>query len=1276
MARPQGRVENRPVDHASGTSARELATGLELIEQAERRLGSRRNQGSPARAVGRTMAGGGGTVVHCGPAAPEAAIPDDLPLVQHTLFADDAHSTAPVLLVAGSHQEAVDHCMIAHLAAERMACRVESGVAGSVARRLGMAELPDASTLTRARASLPKCLSSSESDPVAILEGCVAAAADGLGRTLAPTVSSSPDGCPIVIVTLGAFADLAEEIAARSKGKIGHLAMRLLRPFPLSRMRQLLSTAETVLLVAPRDSALHFEACCRIGTAIPEKAGLRMVRLTDEADPAEFLQALSVSHPSDIWADLQENVAAPTGPNLRVALVPSGAEAAELLRRTGTLLVASSSGTPAAKLERRDAALASIVVGSPAEADGAIDLLVVLDDRFAPAHDAIRLVKEKGTVVIPSCGGSSEVAWTRLSRSARLAILERQLKLLIVDLDLPAKESRAAWARAIADLAEGGSTGSATELDLSMMAELESSSSSDTPAVRFLPVGGTEHSVSPEMLEEVRKFHLTGRLSPRHQPFMDVPLETLAASAAAAPFHRSFPVVFADDGEPEPLFSVVRRVIQEGRSIPVVSELLPDLAQWADLSAGSSVDGKGLSEALEQALTDLSSSVELSDAGKRAFFEEADALRAALAGNRRLVGFREDSWLHFYRWASRKERRPRIRQFEKEAVALINRLEALLRADETLHPQSQSAASMASTLGMTGAGRIDLDRLAGTVSARRGSRTLEPERLGRIENVLATLRNFVRETSQTPELYVVSSSEVPWKTSEIRLVRSDSPFETALGLVEGLAERTLEIVRALRTARLEADGEYVPELHDEAARGLNWDSLESDELLLSPSVLVLESGRRLSERTLAEFHRLIESGRPVHICISTNESLLGGDEPARNLAGVLPDPGYLGLAEREAFVLQSTLARPDHLMTGLQRMCRIPGPAVCVLSFPDQEGRAQWLWNRCQTAWLSRALPLFVYDPWAGDSWADRFSLEGNPEAEQALVKVEVADLGTQDASITVDEALTFAHVLAQDPRFREQFWVIPSTAWSEDQKLVEDFLGDFAQPALGVVPFIWVVDAQGRLQRAVVTREVVSACRDRLRSWRTLQELAGVRSAYVDRAVERVRKEISEASLGELEKARREARRAGAEEAIGKLVEVLSDVDSLSRERPSRRASSRDEEVAEKRETPTEKVGKREPEKVEPPAEPGATEDDFADEAYIDSFLCTSCNECINLNPRMFSYNADRQAFISDDSAGTFAELVKAAEACPARCIHPGSPRFGDTTATPNVVERSKAFR
>jgi pyruvate-ferredoxin/flavodoxin oxidoreductase len=75
------------------------------------------------------------------------------------------------------------------------------------------------------------------------------------------------------------------------------------------------------------------------------------------------------------------------------------------------------------------------------------------------------------------------------------------------------------------------------------------------------------------------------------------------------------------------------------------------------------------------------------------------------------------------------------------------------------------------------------------------------------------------------------------------------------------------------------------------------------------------------------------------------------------------------------------------------------------------------------------------------------------------------------------------------------------------------------------------------------------------------------------------------------------------------------------------------------------------------PPAPQTAQPDAVSIEPYIDSERCTTCNECINLNRKMFAYDANKQAHVKDPKAGTFAQLVQAAEKCPVSAIHPGTP-------------------
>jgi len=85
--------------------------------------------------------------------------------------------------------------------------------------------------------------------------------------------------------------------------------------------------------------------------------------------------------------------------------------------------------------------------------------------------------------------------------------------------------------------------------------------------------------------------------------------------------------------------------------------------------------------------------------------------------------------------------------------------------------------------------------------------------------------------------------------------------------------------------------------------------------------------------------------------------------------------------------------------------------------------------------------------------------------------------------------------------------------------------------------------------------------------------------------------------------------------------------------------------------------------------------EDLVSEEAWIETFRCTTCNECTNLNPNMFKYNAEKQAYIADINAGSFEDLVVAAEKCSTKVIHPGKPLNPDEPNLEALLKRAEPF-
>ena len=79
--------------------------------------------------------------------------------------------------------------------------------------------------------------------------------------------------------------------------------------------------------------------------------------------------------------------------------------------------------------------------------------------------------------------------------------------------------------------------------------------------------------------------------------------------------------------------------------------------------------------------------------------------------------------------------------------------------------------------------------------------------------------------------------------------------------------------------------------------------------------------------------------------------------------------------------------------------------------------------------------------------------------------------------------------------------------------------------------------------------------------------------------------------------------------------------------------------------------------------------------DAYIDTPLCTSCNECTQLNSRIFAYNGNKQAEVKDAGAGPFSDIVRAAELCPVHIIHPGKPKNPSEPGLDEWVKRAERY-
>jgi ferredoxin len=770
----------------------------------------------------------------------------------------------------------------------------------------------------------------------------------------------------------------------------------------------------------------------------------------------------------------------------------------------------------------------------------------------------------------------------------------------------------------------------------------------------------------------IHNFHMTGSQTDLEEamllgsplvPALLVQLEKDGKLEQQYPFY--LPKPGSEGAKAQPLVRLLKDSLnqceQKGEELRILKDNLPVVTDFLNRPANSEIE-----QLTPEVFAEVKNVFDLSATGAATLQKELDLLQSELTGEGRLIRLGSATLLNLFSWVCSQEYQSYRLKLLKEVKRASNGLDALLLVDQRKSAEGRSPEFLAAVIGEQGNALLDSAALSRSIPGQDGSLSLSTERRERIEKARDLLSAFLSDSDLAPLFYLVhseplgGSEESPASAS----IHHPDSFSAALELVQDLMATMVEVFKALRVAHLEIAGDYEPELHDLLLERFDWQSCEADELLAITPVVIWESAEKVYQSGLSSLSRVLRSGLPLKVLIPSPNLT-----SEKELSGFLPDLGHLLVVHRETLVIQSSLVQPSRLVDGLRRISESLRPAVAVVAGPTGQTDPEWSWPESVIANLSRSAPAFVYDPDAGSSWAECFTLEDIPDQEEPWLTVNWPYTSSDGSEGSREEALTFAHAAALQGSYRKHFLTIPEEAWSDEQIEVGAYLSSYQDEPPKAIPFIWILGPDQVPQRAVVTRELVNASRDRQRSWRIVQELAGINNEYVRRAVEKTRREVESSAKAEIEAIGERERSEGAAQAIDRLVAVFTN--------PAALAAIPTVPLSISVESAEQLPDEEEPEEMAAPVEAAVEEkEEFSAEPYIDTFLCTSCNDCINLNPLLFRYNAEKQAVIGDVSAGTFLELVKAAEACPARCIHPGSPPPNDVTATTDVIARAQAFQ
>ncbi len=712
------------------------------------------------------------------------------------------------------------------------------------------------------------------------------------------------------------------------------------------------------------------------------------------------------------------------------------------------------------------------------------------------------------------------------------------------------------------------------------------------------------------------------------------------------------------------------------------ARILKENLPWIDRYLRQKLDGPDPVDAPElfaEAAAAMQKQFDLDPGSREKLDADLERLKDAIAAGGQFLGYGPRVSLHLMLHAIRHRHDQSREQLRLQIDRQIHGLQSLLDVEKAKSADANEPGSVKTSVG-PGSRYFDTSALSGMLEHRaHGSVEMPEERRLRIERALKALQDW---QGSSVLVRFVGPDPAFSKLPELELIDSDDPCTTAGEAFERDAADFADLFAALRIAALEIDGNYNPAIHDSWFASFDWQAFSDEEMQLVTRVVALVSADYLAGDGLPSFSHLMGSRLPVHVLswvrAYDNPGANPGEDPFNSYRFEL---GYFGIGHRQVVVAQTSAARHEDLLSGF--LCALDSnrASLHLINRGTQTKTKKPLldaWFVASAALESRAHPFILVNPDAGDHAAERISFGGNPQAENDW-PIEKLEYQNDDGDVTeMDLAFTFADYALLMPALHEHFRRVPTGFESDDLVPVDQYLNADEELIDHAVPFIWGIDDEGVLVRLVVSRALVFACRDRLNYWHTLQELAGIQNFYVEEAIDRIIEEQRAAIDAEREQLLKEheeqlesVRTEAAGEAMGQLVDVLMGADLSGMVAGGSQLATMPASAPAQTEAPAEEA---EAEAV-PEVEEEAEEELSFDEPWLDTAMCTTCDDCMGINKMMFVYNDDKQAIIRDANAGTYAHLVEAAEICPAKCIHPGKPLDPNEPGLEELIARAAPF-
>lgn len=637
-----------------------------------------------------------------------------------------------------------------------------------------------------------------------------------------------------------------------------------------------------------------------------------------------------------------------------------------------------------------------------------------------------------------------------------------------------------------------------------------------------------------------------------------------------------------------------------------------------------------------------------------------------VGGDGACLGCGEKTVVHLFAATIEALMQPRVAKQVRKLDDLIARLDQHIRLKLANTIDLTDTRKVESALDSLNNGDVTLANFSEKLDPRHAGKTIDGEWLRWVNQLLAKMKHLRWEYTEGVSKNGRSSMGICNNTGCSSVWASTYPFNPypfpwtnhlfqdspslAMGIFEGHMARMADGFKAVRMAEKELNGGFNAEKDGEFFTYFNWQQFTDEEFHLCPPVVSMGGDGAMFDIGFQNLSRMMMSGKPVKVMILDTQvySNTGGQACTSGFTGQVSDMAQygkaiqgkteirkemtlIGMAHRTTYMAQCSSSNATHMIESFIEGVNARRPAVFTVYAPCMpehgigDDAAQ---HQSKLAVESRAFPLIRFNPDKGILPSECFDLDGNPsfETDWPTYTLKYTDEGGAQASMELP--LTFADFAITEGRFRKQFRTVPRDAWNENMVPLAEYVELSAEDREDKFPYIWALDKKNRLIRVIPAQPLVKASEDRRNYWRMLKDLASKQEAVDVAAIE--------------EKARTEY----AQGLTSKLMAMLGEI-----------AANPAATVLPALPAPAAAAPAKPAVAAPPAAAPAPAPSSGAVAPWIESSMCTSCNECMNISTKIFAYDGDKHAYIKDPKGGPYKDLVRAAEKCTAQVIHPGTP-------------------